>query len=185
MFSGVPSIDFGDPDDKPQSPGCGGCLLMLAVLFGVLVLALLGGALAIYPVLFVSRWPRFARAIQPLPIRAAIVLGMCGVGGLLYLARRYFRLYYGMFECCVGAATLWAAVSRPDVDRFALALGLMGGIYVIVRGLDNMAQAKAPKEVRVGRFRVGEDAGKITATDTKDDSAPVLELQVTSRPKQN
>lgn len=175
MWGGT-AATFPDPD---ESEGRSGCFLILLVLLVGLAAAVVVGAIVFYPVIFVSRWPSLADSIKPWPIRALVVLGMCAFGALLYYARRYLRLYYGIFECCVGAATLWASVSNAKVDRFALSLGLMGGIYVIVRGLDNIAQANAPKDVTVGRFKITESEGALLVVDSTDDKAVPQRIALT------
>jgi hypothetical protein len=63
----------------------------------------------------------------------------------LYLLRRSYRSIYGAIEVPVGIAAIAAAVLAPtssdasvgmsDVSRL---IGVLGGVYIIVRGLDNI-----------------------------------------------
>jgi hypothetical protein len=64
---------------------------------------------------------------------------------LLYGMRTRYPFVYGFIEVVVGvSAIIWALPSQPTASSMALLVELIsvsGGMYVIVRGLDNMNKA--------------------------------------------
>jgi hypothetical protein len=101
----------------------------------VLVLIVL---LVAWPLLFGAMWGRL-RA----PMLESVWWRFLGVGCLglvalgLYLARRYYRVVYGMAEIAIGLAACWAALGAATAPPLVVALTLASGVYVIVRGVDN------------------------------------------------
>jgi hypothetical protein len=73
-----------------------------------------------------------------------VILGVC-YG--LYLIRHFFRLAYGMLEIAIGMAAIFGAMGRspPVVSDPAIANLLLvqtaAGMYLVIRGFDNFAQA--------------------------------------------
>ena len=62
----------------------------------------------------------------------------CAFGGLLYWFRLRYRATYGMVEMFIGA---WISVNAFPLDSVldaAVGLQMLGGLYVVVRGLDNV-----------------------------------------------
>jgi hypothetical protein len=72
---------------------------------------------------------------------------LCGV--ILFGLRTRFPFVYGSGELVVGIISIWKAVSASQGDADILARGVVifGGIYIIVRGLDNMDKA-VPKRLQ-------------------------------------
>jgi predicted nucleic acid-binding protein len=72
-----------------------------------------------------------------------VVIAVPIIGIALYWARERFRLFYGTFECLIGLIMAWSSL-LPKFDHSELNLGfgikLLGGLYVIVRGLDNVGK---------------------------------------------
>jgi hypothetical protein len=70
---------------------------------------------------------------DPLIIFPALFLG-----ALLYRLRGTTPLLYGLIEIIVGTAVTSFASTSPTSDPVSKAVGIIGGIYIIVRGLDNI-----------------------------------------------
>ena len=71
------------------------------------------------------------------------VIGLPGLGIVLYWYRQHFRFSYGVFEFFVGAImSYYVFVPSFDYSRLstATALQVIGGLYVMVRGLDNIGK---------------------------------------------
>lgn len=69
-----------------------------------------------------------------------LFIGMAAVlcGGLLYCFRQRYRTSYGMVETLIGS---WISVNAFPLNstlNVAAGLQVLGGLYVIVRGLDNV-----------------------------------------------
>lgn len=70
------------------------------------------------------------------------------IGVLLSKVRKRFTFYYGVLELAVAIGALWFAIVTPNQDLLPKILGILGGVYIIVRGLDNMGRdlpARCPK----------------------------------------
>jgi hypothetical protein len=80
------------------------------------------------------------RAIATLNIWGTIVV-VATAGFALFWVRSRFRLTYGVIEFAVGFITtvhvFWPDFDYKKVDAVA-ALQVLGGLYIIVRGLDNI-----------------------------------------------
>lgn len=117
----------------------GGAVLCLAIIFASF--AIEGGFVWVV---------RFASAIQQLPSKAWIVLGgatsTAAVGALFFLFRLKLRFVYGFTEALAGIAiagqriSVQPGTSIPSETEFYIAV-LTAGVYLVVRGLDNMHQA--------------------------------------------
>jgi ethanolamine transporter EutH len=81
-----------------------------------------------------------ARNIDPTML-IILVLAACYI---LYLIRHFYRLAYGSVEILIGLFAIFGAMHRA-VDGVADAATLVqmaAGMYVIIRGFDNFAQAQ-------------------------------------------
>jgi len=85
----------------------------------------------------------------------ALVLMLLFIGVRLYRIRLRNRALYGAIEAAVAIGTLIfvivkgrspiaSAVGNEWQNYFAIYLGLLGGLYIFVRGLDNIDQGLAP-----------------------------------------
>jgi hypothetical protein len=68
----------------------------------------------------------------------------------LYAVRLKLPLAYGMTELSVGLVAIWFAATRapppPGTPEFGLfVIGLAAGIYIVIRGLDNMSRSPLVK----------------------------------------
>jgi hypothetical protein len=107
-----------------------GWLISLAFVLGFVVLVIL--TLELWRILspYILPWVFSEWAIAP-----AILLAL-----LLYRLRGNRPFTYGLAEIFVGVATVWYSIhsEMPEPYYLAKAIALLGGIYIIVRGLDNM-----------------------------------------------
>lgn len=74
-----------------------------------------------------------------------ILTGIGGCFGIcLYLIRENFRSAYGLVEVLVGVITLYKTIdSNESLNlHWNYILGILGGLYIIVRGLDNLVKAQ-------------------------------------------
>lgn len=69
-----------------------------------------------------------------LVIGAAVSLG-------LYRLRHARRSIYGFIEIVVDLTTVWFAASNLQAGIVTVGLGILWGIYIVVRGLDNFEQS--------------------------------------------
>jgi hypothetical protein len=100
----------------------------------------LGGVLAISLAAAAINLQWIATHITWLPLQIIIILAAC-YG--LYLVRHFSRLAYGFLEILVGVFVIIGAMSRnPElVDPSLLLVQLAAGMYVVIRGFDNLAQS--------------------------------------------
>ncbi|MFL6845573.1 MAG: hypothetical protein ACJ8ER_11915 [Allosphingosinicella sp.] len=85
---------------------------------------------------------------QPGPIFPAqagsflLVWAGLNYGGMLFILRRRHKALFGAIELLVAAGTLVITANEMTRDTFlTTTLGFLGGIYVLVRGLTNIAEA--------------------------------------------
>jgi hypothetical protein len=107
--------------------------------------------LAFGPILFVIAFtnaltvpqqpgPLFPAQVGP----ALLVWAGINFGGVFYLLRSRHKAIFGAIEVLVAVATLAITASGMTPETFvATTLGFLGGVYVFVRGLTNMADARA------------------------------------------
>lgn len=73
--------------------------------------------------------------------RGAGVVCVLLSGGGLYLLRRHWRRMYAALEFVFAGATITTAMSDSDIlSSFGKQLSLLGGVYLVVRSLDNFSQ---------------------------------------------
>jgi hypothetical protein len=64
----------------------------------------------------------------------------------LFLIRKYLRFSFGLIEILIGADAIWnvaetAPLVTDTITRTQFLLQVAGGVYFIVRGLDNIDQS--------------------------------------------
>lgn len=84
-----------------------------------------------------------ARAIEDVLNMAVAAVSM---GVVLYLFRRWDRAAYGLAEVLFAAAAAGYAGWRASEGPLARTVAFGAAIYIVVRGLDNIAQARHSKE---------------------------------------
>ncbi len=131
-------------------------LLIVVAIPVAIAIAIAVGLIFAWP--YITEWFRdrvadLAALSGAARVAAAIILAL--VGGLLFLWRQTFRRSYGVSELGVGLFGCWATLTRNDPDRLALALGIAGSVYIIVRGLDNIWEGdkKVRKKERLRAFQ--------------------------------
>lgn len=78
--------------------------------------------------------------------RALAVAALFVSGLLLYLARVYMRPVYGLLEIVIGVGACWSALTYPSANALPATMSLIGGIYIIIRGCDNIIDDKSLTE---------------------------------------
>jgi len=112
--------------------------LLAHLAYALLVVA--GVLLSVWPFALAAFWDGLAQAAQSPWKRAAITVALTVLGFLLYLARRFARLWYGAAETEVGIAFCWVGLGSVSAVSWASAASVVGGVYFIVRGLDDLEQ---------------------------------------------
>jgi hypothetical protein len=84
---------------------------------------------------FVSRIISDADIVLSSPALVPIMI-LVGIG--FYRLRFSSPILYGMLECCFGIIAISLASYSTTQDVLAKLLGAAGGVYIIVRGLDNI-----------------------------------------------
>jgi hypothetical protein len=70
------------------------------------------------------------------------ILLLVGIG--LYRLRTKHTVMYGLFECSFAIAGITFSVHTASNDSLSKLLSLAGGVYIIVRGLDNIDKGLTP-----------------------------------------
>jgi hypothetical protein len=104
----------------------------------VLAIVILIIATPFWTFILIWAWPRLRGTMDLLWVRILMMVAAALTGGGLYLMRRKFQRYYGIGEICVGMAVCWGIISQAPASGLAASFGLAGGVYIIVRGLDNL-----------------------------------------------
>lgn len=73
-------------------------------------------------------------------IHAVATVLVVAVGIALYALKRYGRVHYGLLEMTFAAAVVWFALGQGTAPPEFVLAELLGGCYVLVRGLDNVEQ---------------------------------------------
>lgn len=112
-------------------------------------------------------WILLLYAAQHVPSQSARVVGIVAViiaGGILFSVRLKFRLFYGFTEVAFACFIAWDRLPDVQVSSFvsqstaqlnasAIAVGLVSSsVYLLVRGFDNIYQARASSRSVVDRL---------------------------------
>jgi hypothetical protein len=112
-------------------------IVKIFILLAGALLVLSAALLFAWPFALAAFWDSVAQAAHSPWKRAAATATLALFGFLLYLARRFARLLYGAAETLVGIAFCWAGLGSVSAGSWT---SVAGGIYVIIRGLDNCQQ---------------------------------------------
>ncbi|OAI53939.1 hypothetical protein AYO47_03900 [Planctomyces sp. SCGC AG-212-M04] len=77
--------------------------------------------------------------------RFAIVLSIVLLAWILDAGKRCFPRVYGVVEILVGSVVCWQALTIKAASELSVLVALGSGIYVIVRGIDNMGKTSCLK----------------------------------------
>jgi hypothetical protein len=117
-----------------------GLLISIALLAWYVFSRLVGLAVP-HGNLFQIVWSYFERPVW----NSFILFGaMFIVGFWVFMLRTYNRAFYGFVEMVVGAV-IASSVDLNDADQKKMLVVLAGGLYVMVRGLDNMEKGLPPE----------------------------------------
>jgi hypothetical protein len=115
-------------------------LLIPLPLFLISIVALLTLAWP-WPIIFL--WQRvLVIAANPILRTVGVILLLLS-GLLLYLARTYVRPIYGLVEVLIGIATCWVGLSNPSAQAISASFAVVGGVYIIIRGFDNIVDDRS------------------------------------------
>jgi hypothetical protein len=106
---------------------------VLAALFFLIYFAL--SMLLIYFVATAIATVNFASKEQQNYILVAV-----SVAYWLFVLRNKQRAIYGFFEVAVGVAAVWSSTLTISSPNLSNAIAVLGGVYIIIRGLDNIDQ---------------------------------------------
>ncbi|MDT4968652.1 MAG: hypothetical protein QOJ64_3389 [Acidobacteriota bacterium] len=116
----------------------------------------------VWPVPLAAKWDEMSRLATNWKMRAVITLGCGIIGTLLYITRETMRTLYGIAEILVGLAACWVAIGQSSKSGIEGAITLGSGLYIIVRGFDNIGKAK--KEKAEAKAKAEEEERKRAAT---------------------
>lgn len=111
----------------------------------VIVLGLLAAALGLTSAYFVARFGSELAVLLLASAGWAGFLFALPLGVLLFILRARKRFTYGAVETVFGMASTMLGAAQfqaPDPNMGAAGLAIAGGLYVIVRGLDNIDKAE-------------------------------------------
>ena len=93
--------------------------------------------------LLIACWEYILSVITSPWWRIAAVTILFGTGFFLYMLRTLMRPIYGLAEIIFGITVCWASFSYPSSKTFATSLAICGGVYILVRGFDNVIDDKS------------------------------------------
>ncbi len=118
-------------------------LVSLLATLPILIIALLVVLVLAAPWTITFFWEQILIiAASPL-FRGIAVFILLITSFLLYLARTYMRPIFGLAEVAVGIATCWGVLSNPPANTLLASLAVVGGVYIMVRGFDNIVDEKS------------------------------------------
>jgi hypothetical protein len=74
-----------------------------------------------------------------------ITFGALSIAVVFFSVRGYFPKTYGNIEIFVGLMTIESVIPKIPDTRVPSLLPLVGGIYIVIRGLDNLSKGLDPK----------------------------------------
>src|SRR6516164_8922799 len=112
-----------------------------------LVLEVIGGVFLGFVSLEAARRASFAANFSTNSLVPLVFLLAILVGWPLFVVRQQFRLAYSVVELMAGVLTIFCAIKGapavvPDEATERLMLLVLAGIYIFIRGLDNVAQSR-------------------------------------------
>jgi hypothetical protein len=115
----------------------------------------------VWPWTIVFFWEQVLTIVANPVFRTIAVILLVISGFLLYLARTYMRPFYGVAEVFIGIATCWSGLSYPNPSAKILSasLAVVGGIYIIIRGFDNIIDDKSLTDPFMQPVEAGERGG--------------------------
>ena len=106
-----------------------------------------------WPLLLASVWPRIAPAMASPVWRALTTVVLCQVAVLMFAVREDFRRLYGFAEAVGGVVAIWFALGVTPAEPTTTTFGVLGGVYILVRGFDNLARGQETIEEEQQRLQ--------------------------------
>ena len=132
-----------EADGQGTEPGTDRMVLLwFSLATGFLLLALLPSAVWIVDAVAQSQDALNIALSHPITIPTALILGLA-----LFGLRERQRFIYGLLEV-LGSVIAVTAGAQAVSGLLGKAAGLLSGIYVLIRGLDNMRRATRPARLQ-------------------------------------
>ena len=110
-------------------------LLIAQIVFVILLLG--------WSWLFIGLWDSILSVVASPWWRVIAVMILLGTAFFLYMLRTLMRPIYGLAEIIFGITVCWLSFTYPSNATFATSLAICGGVYIIVRGFDNVIDDKS------------------------------------------
>jgi hypothetical protein len=130
--------------------------LSLFILYGFLIAGLVGAIIILaWPVLILWFSPTLSNIISTYwgRILGLVILGLLSFA--LYLVRENLRKLYGIAEIVVGLVACWAGFGKLMSETLGGTIALAGGVYIMVRGIDNYVQGAKTEGALRNRLNAG------------------------------
>jgi hypothetical protein len=119
--------------------GPGWVMILVLITMPILVLAIFS-LLLFWPVALGTLKGFVERHNESRWFLTSAVAVVLGFGGGLFLLRQHMRMFYAIAELSGAAAVAWSALGGRYESGLVFAVTLMGAVYLVVRGIDNMSQ---------------------------------------------
>jgi hypothetical protein len=102
--------------------------------------------LVTWPITLIFFWDWISAATAHRSLARNLATFVCGIFAFfLYGLRNGEPLLYGLAEISTGLMVCWLGLGQAAEQRLPATLALVGGIYVIIRGLDNCSHQKVTR----------------------------------------
>jgi hypothetical protein len=112
---------------------------IVSVLIGFFLIVVGAGMFA-WPFALAKFWQPLSEAMVSPWLRIFTTAIFVSIAFILYLARTHMQHIYGAAEILVGAVACWTGLGYPSTSALPGSLAVAGGVYIIVRGIDNGVQ---------------------------------------------
>jgi hypothetical protein len=127
MFNAL--VDTMEPFDPPAMVVVGPMLVLLVLWLFCVVMTIV-----ILPRYIYENSAEIAAAMTP----RVVIVPAIGLSAFLYWLRGRLPLIYGSLEIFVGMLSLSITTQGHVADLLTKLIGVSGGVYIIIRGLDNV-----------------------------------------------
>ena len=117
--------------------------LRLALLFSPLILITI--PVLLWPIALEQTWTYMKEYMASSPLSRSIGLALLViVACLLYWAKTAIQAVYGGAEFFVGLLSCWIGLSEPKSNDLATSIAIIGGVYILIRGCENILTGIKP-----------------------------------------
>jgi hypothetical protein len=126
----------------------GAKIVKIVLTVPLVTVSLISLLVIVLPWLPIILWESILEITANVYLRIIVLILLTIIAYLFYLARTFARPVYGLAEVIVGIATCWGGLSysAPNAHPFTASLAVIGGFYIIIRGIDNMIDEKSLTE---------------------------------------